>query len=561
MNNKLRHTSTNIAEIVIVVIILVAVSLVGYKFFHRFDMTENKQFTISDATKEVLQGMDDPINAEFFLSSDLPPQFVRIKDDVRDKLDEYVAFGRGHFKLKVTDPGDDLDEKDRALKLGVPELEINVTEKDAITVKKVYFGLVLSFEDRTETIRTDELADPSNLEYALTSRLVKLTQEKKPKLGLFIGPFLQGQQQQGPQYETLKQLLGGAQGMYEIVTVDPQANRTLPEDLDGLIIAGAFGMPDSLKYSIDQFIMNGGQVLVMIDPMMQPQQQSGSMQQAFPSLPTIEEQLEKYGVKLNKQLVVDPSCGQAPMSGGLFTIIRDYYLWPKVLPGGFNQEVSAVAQLEDLVLPWCCPLQGTNIEGVKFSPLASSTDKSFTLSSPFNLEPDQDWPYLESSAPAKGPFTLVAMLEGNLPTAYPGGPPNPVEPPAAAGEETEPVSLKPQFDAGSQVMNSEGQGRIVVMTSALGLSDGFVDQFRQNLLFLVNTMDMMLLGDELMGIRSTPVTARPLKTGLDEKQKSFYRWINVLGVPILLVLLGLLLWFLKGQRRRAIARYYEDFRG
>jgi len=320
-------------------------------------------------------------------------------------------------------------------------------------------------------------------------------------------------------------------------------------------------MPDSLKYSIDQFILSGGQVLVAIDPMMQPQQQASGLQQAFPSLPTIEDQLEKYGVKLNKQLVVDPSCGQAPMSGGLFTIIRDYYLWPKVVPGGFNQDVGAVAQLEDLVLPWCCPLQEISVEGVEFSALASTTNKSFTLSSPFNLEPDQDWSYLESSAPAKGPFTLVAMLEGDLPTAFPGGPPNPVPPPPAEGEEADPITMAPEFNAADQIKNSEGKGRIVVMTSALGLSDGFVEQFRQNLLFLVNMADMMLLGDELMGIRSTPVTARPLKTGLDEKQKSFYRWINVLGVPILLVLLGLLLWFLKGQRRRAIARYYEDYRG
>jgi len=556
MNNKFRYTSSNIAEIVIVIAILIIISWLSYKFFYRFDLTENQQFTISQSTKGVLSRLDDPVNAELFMSQDLPPQFMRVRDDVRDKLDEYVAYGRGMIKLKVTDPGDDQTEKDRAQQLGVREIEINVTERDQITVKKVFFGLVLSYEDRSETISTQELADPSNLEYALTSRLLKLTQEKKPKIGVFVGTFTAGQQQQGPTYNDIRNLLAGPDGLYDVMTLDPQTNRTLPDDLDGVIIAGAFGMPDSLKYSLDQFVMNGGQVLVAIDPMMQPQQQAGGMQQAYPSLPTIEDQLEKYGIKLNKQLVVDQMCAQAPMSGGMFTIIRDYYLWPQIGPQGFNPEVGAVAQLESLVLPWTCPLVEVPHDGVKYVPLAQTSDQSFTLSSPFNLEPDQDWQYLKSTAPAKGPFTLVAMVEGDLPTAFPEGPPTPTPPPPSEDGE-EPVTLTPEFDSGDQVMNSGDRGRVVVMTSAMAISDGFSGQFRQNSLFLNNVIDMMLLGNELMGIRSTPVTSRPLKQ-LSEAQMSFNRWINVLGVPILLILLAMLLWFLKGQRRRAIARYYGE---
>lgn len=556
MNNKFRYTSSNIAEIVIVIAILLIVNWLGYKFFKRFDLTENQQFTISDATKSVLGRLDDPVNAEFFMSQDLPPQLVTVRDEVRSKLDEYVAYGRGKFKLKITDPGDDQAEKDRAQQEGVREIEINVFEQDQTTVKKVFFGLVLSYEDKSETITTNEVADPTNLEYALTSRLVKLTQEKKPKIGIFIGTFTTSSQQQGPSYDNIRNLLAGPDGLYDVMTLDAQTNRTLPDDLDGVIIAGAFGMPDSLKYSIDQFIMKGGQVLVAIDPMMQPQQQAGGMQQAYPSLPTIEDQLEKYGIKLNKQLVVDPMCAQAPMSGGMFTIIRDYYLWPKIGPKGFNPDVGAVAQLESLVMPWTCPLAEVSHEGVKYVPLASTTDQSFTISSPFSLEPEQDWQYLKSSAPATGPFALVAMVEGDIPTAYPEGPPSPAPPPATE-EGDEPVSLAPEFDPGDQLMDSGDKGRVVVMTSAMALSDGFSQQFKQNPLFLNNVVDMMLLGNELMGIRSTPVTARPLKQ-MTEAQKSFYRWINVLGVPILLVLLALLLWFLKGQRRRAIARYYGE---
>ncbi|GEM_PF-1438764 len=554
MHNKLRYTSSNIAEIVIVILILAVVSWLGYKFFRRIDLTENKQYTISQATKDVLASLGDPVSAEFFLSSDLPPQFMSVRDDVRDRLDEYVAYGRGRFKLKVTDPGDDEEEKQRATQLGIQELEVQITERDALSVKKVFFGLVLAYEDKTETIRTDEMVDPSGLEYAVTSRLVKLTQVKKPKVGLFVGNFTTSQQQQGPTYDGLRQFLGGAEGLYEFVTLTAQGNRTLPEDLDGLIIAGAFGMADSMKYDIDQFLLKGGQVLVAIDPMMQPQQQAGQPQQAYPSLPTIEDQLARYGVSFNKQLVVDQQAAQAPMSGGMFTIVRQYLLWPRIGPNGFSQNVGAVSQLESMVMPWCCPLSEVQGEGIEFVSLAETTSEAFTIKSPFSLDPDQDWAFLQTESATSGPYTVACMLTGELPTAFPDGPPSPVDRPEP-GEEPDPATLTPEFDPNAQLRKGTGQGRLVVLSSALAISDGFLRQFNENALFVANVMDMMLMGDELLGIRSTPVTARPLKQ-LSDAQMSFYRWVNVLGVSALLVLFGLLLWFLKSQRRRAIARHY-----
>jgi gliding-associated putative ABC transporter substrate-binding component GldG len=549
MNHKLRYTSSNIVEIIIVVLILVVINYVGYRFFQRFDMTENKQFTISQATKDILGRMDDPVNVEMFLSTDLPPQFMRVRDEVRDRLDEYVAYGRGQFKLKVTDPGDDEAEKERAMQLGVRELEVQITERDALSVKKLFFGLVLSFEDRTETIRTEELVDPTGMEYALTNRLVKLTMEKKPKIGLFVGPFTTSEQQQPPSYEGLRQVLAGPDGMYEIVMIDAQADRQLPDDLDAVIIAGAFGMSESMIYSVDQFIMNGGQVLVTLDPIMQPQQQ-GMELTAYPSLPTIEDKLEKYGIKLTKQLVVDPSCAQAPMSMGMFQVYREYYLWPQIGPTGFNKDVGAVAQLESLVLPWCCPLSTIEIPGVSAATLATSSDGAFTLNSPFSLNPEQDWVFLKSSAESAGPYDLVCMVSGDLPTAFPNGPPTENQP----TDTVEPVTLTPTFDPSAHKDMATG-GRVVVIPSEKALSDMFLRQFNQNVLFAVNLMDMMLLGDELLGIRSTPVTARPLKQ-LTDAEKSFYRWMDVLVIPVLLVLLGLLLWFLKSQRRKAIVRRY-----
>ena len=300
MNYKLRRAGLNVAEVVIVLAILVLANYLGYKFFKRFDVTENKQYTVSQATKDVLAGLDDPVNVEFYLSQDLPPQLISVKDEIRDKLAEFAAYSNGKFRVRYQDPGDDAEAQERAASQGVQEFDVQVVERDAVSVKKVYCGLVMNYEDQSEAIPI--AVDPSSLEYEITSRLVKMSMEEKPKIGFFAGTFRTSEQQQGPSYQGLNEVLAGPQGLYEIVQLDPQADRKLPEGLSAVIICGAFGMPDSLKYSIDQFLMNGGQVIIGLDPMMQAGQ-AGGPEQAFPSLPTIEDQLAKYGVEFNLSLI------------------------------------------------------------------------------------------------------------------------------------------------------------------------------------------------------------------------------------------------------------------
>jgi gliding-associated putative ABC transporter substrate-binding component GldG len=552
MELKKQRIGVSTAELVIVILIIAAVNYLSYRFFARLDMTENKQFTISKATKNVLKSLGDPVTAEFYLSSALPPQMISVRDEVKDKLQEYAAFSGGKFKLRYIDPGNDQAKKEKATSKGVQETQVQVVEKDQLSVKKVFFGLVLSYADRTEAIPM--IADPQSLEYDITSRLVKLTAEHKPKVGIFIGPMTFNQQQ-APSYGALQNMLGGPDGMYETVTVNPQSDTQLPDGLDGLIVMGAFNMPDSMKYSLDQFLMKGGQAIIALDPMMRAGNQPG-LDQAYPALPTIEDQLQAYGVRFEKQLIADAQCGKAPFSGGFFTMLQDYELWPRIGPEGFSKDVAAVGKLRTLVLPWCCPLDEIKVPDVKFTPLAQTSDLAFIISSPFNLMPDQDWRFLRTSSASKGPYSVAVLLAGRFPTAFPSGPPQVQAPPE--GDTAKPAP--PQFDPATQVKAASDTARLVVLSSATAFSDDFMRYGEQrqwdNQLFTINIVDMLLLGNELVGIRSAPAMARPLKQ-LSDAEKLLARWLNVLGVPVLVVLFGALLWMLRRQRRLLIqARYH-----
>jgi ABC-2 type transport system permease protein len=553
MELKKQRMGVGAAELVIIILIILAVNYLSYKFFTRLDMTATKQYTISKASKGVLKKLSDPVTAEFYLSSDLPPQLITMRDEVKDKLAEYSAFSGGKLKLRYIDPGTDAAKKEKAESKGVREFQVNVVEKDEASVKNVFFGIALSYEDKTEAI---PMANPDSLEYDLTSKLVKMTMDKKPKIAIFEGPMTFNQQQ-APSYAAVQNLLGGANGMYEVVKVNPQSDKVLPEGLDGVIVLGAFGMTDAMKYSLDQFLMKGGKVIIAIDPMMKAGQQQGMAQdQAYPSLPTLEDQLQAYGIRITKQLIADQQCASVQMQGGMFVISQPYPLFPQIGPKGFNKDVAAVGKLESIIVPYCAPLDEIAVPDVKFTWLAQSSKESFTISSPFNLAPDQRWKYLSSSSTLKGPFNIAVMLDGKIPTAFAGGPPAPqAPPPAAPGEPA--ATPPPAFDAAAQVKIADPNARLVVMSSAAALADDLMRGSQGNMLYLNNLADMLLMGNDLLGIRSAPAAGHPMNT-LTDGQKAFFRWANVLGVPVLLVLFGLLLWFLKGKRRQAIqARFAE----
>jgi ABC-type uncharacterized transport system involved in gliding motility auxiliary subunit len=212
-----------------------------------------------------------------------------------------------------------------------------------------------------------------------------------------------------------------------------------------------------------------------------------------------------------------------------------------------NKDITAISKLESVTVPWSCPLNDEAREGVKFQVLLSSSDKSFLINSPFNLDPQQDWDFLKTSSEKTGPFHLAYLVSGKIPSAFDAPPA-----PSAGPGETPDTQL---FDAAAHLGKGNDKSRMLVISSAMTLSDNMMQRYQENGLFAANVVDMLALGDELAGIRSAPVTSRPLKQ-LTDAQKSSLRWANVLGVPLLLVGFGFFLWFLRGKRRQALQKYF-----
>jgi ABC-2 type transport system permease protein len=541
-----RRGAVPLVETLVVIGIVVLLNVVGYLVaYRRVDITEAKQYTISPASKKILREMDDPVSVEFFMSKDLPPQMVSLRDQVRDKLEELEIYGGGKFRVKYTDPGDDTEAQTRAEGLGVPKFSLQVVEREQASRKDVFFGMVMNYRDKSEAI--PQVLDPAGLEYEVVSRLKRMTLKEKPKIGVFVGP-INLNQQQAPEFSGIRQLLSGQEGFYELVDLDPAKDKTLPEGLAGVMVFGAFGLSEELKYAIDQFLLAGGDVFIGLDPIMETggAQGMGSPDSAFPSLPTIEDQLEKYGLKINKKLIADTgSPGNAQMQlGPGFVIQQPYPLWPKIGPTGIADDVGALSGLDAVVPMWCAPVNDVATPGVKHTPLFFTSADSFLLNSPFKLDPMQNWEFLATSSEEKGPFKVAYLVSGEIPSAFD-------KPPAPAGGGAS------SFDESKHLAKAKGDGRLIFISSAKMFSDNFLRQSQENQLLVLTLGDTLALGEDLAGIRNTPVTNRPLRV-LNDSQKSAIRWVMVTSVPLLVIALGLALWLTKNRRRQAIARRYAS---
>jgi hypothetical protein len=206
------------------------------------------------------------------------------------------------------------------------------------------------------------------------------------------------------------------------------------------------------------------------------------------------------------------------------------------------------------VLPWSgyLSLQEDLAEGLQATPLLKSTRDAYALKSPFDLNPQQDWQAQRANAAKQGTFVLGYLLSGTFPSAFPDGPPAPGE--DAKDERKQLISEK--LGSIEHLSKSSQPGHLIVVSNGRFLEDSHLQNFQENLLFVENIADWMLENESLIGIRSRSVAARPFKVEPTEPVKNLIKFGLTIGLPLLVVLFGLLRWGLRIKRRQYIRQRY-----
>jgi ABC-type uncharacterized transport system involved in gliding motility auxiliary subunit len=469
---------------------------------------------------------------------------------VDDVLREYQAYSKEKLRVEYIDPAEKPEEEQKLRFLGIPQVQLNVIEKDQLQVINGYLGMAILYADRHQAIPL--VQDVYTLEYDLTAGILQVLSEQKRVVG-----YLTGNQEPelNRDFEALSQVLAKS---YEVKPVDLSMGREeVPEDVNTLIVARPQATPARVQYQLDQFLMRGGRIFFLIDPIRLDDRLG--LTSPIPVNTGLDEMLAHYGVKLDRALVQDALNENAGFSQGFVRYTVPYPFWPKAMGKGLSAENPVTNRLESVVFPWCAPLTllvpeaggrtparadtavAETLEkapqpGVRATVLARSSPRAWLQSGRFDLTPPN--PFAGPVRPQEGKesFPLAVALVGTFRSFYEGKPV-----PPAPGDS---IGI-----SGTPGRTESPETQIIVIGNSLFAATNFVSMFPGNEEFALNAIDWLTLGDKLIAIRSRGATDRPL--GIESATaKGVFKYAHTFGMAFLVAAFGIVRMTVRRRAKR-----------
>jgi len=266
-----------VGKVVIRTVLLLLVLVFGFmavdNWVARWDLTEDKRFSISPASHSIAASLPDPLTIRAYFSGQIPEWIVPMQRQVFDILAEYEAHSNGKIKVERYDPLQSASAKSEAESYGVRESQIAVREATGVSAQQVYGSIVLIYGDRAPQVidiaqRYPEGYDGlSVLESEISGKIHELTHEKT-KVGLtgYLereggGNPMMGMQQPRPEFNELRSKLGAN---FEIQDVDLDREDLDPAKVPLLLLVRPKDMSDVAVFRLDQYLMKGGRVLAFV---------------------------------------------------------------------------------------------------------------------------------------------------------------------------------------------------------------------------------------------------------------------------------------------------------
>jgi gliding-associated putative ABC transporter substrate-binding component GldG len=483
--------------ILLVTGILVLVNVVSDSYFFRLDFTADKRYTLSDATKDILKNVKEPITVQAYFSENLPPDIAKTRRDFKDLLIEYANRSKGKVVYEFINPNEKEETEQEAMQAGIQPVMINVREKDQMKQQKAYLGAVVKMGDKSDAIPF--MQPGAAMEYALSSSIKKLSVSEKPVIGV-----LQGHGESSLQ--AIQQANQALSILYSVEPVTLTDSTPVPDRIRTLaIIDPTDTFPETHLQRIDEFISKGKNIFISYNR----QTADLNTAQGTSRHTGLEDWLAKKGITIEDQFVVDANCGAVSVrqqqGAFMFNTQMQFPYFPLI---NKFEEHPVTKGLEQVVLRFPSPLKYSGDTTVKFTPIIKSSPKSGTQPSPTFFNVQKQW--TNSDFPLPG-ITIGAVLSGKI-----------------SGD----VSSKMVVIAnGDFAVNGEGQ-----MAQQLP---------QDNVNLLVNAVDFLSDDTGLIDLRTKGVSSRPLDA-TEDGTKTFYKYLNFLLPILLIVVYG----FIRSQMKR-----------
>jgi len=553
----------DIVSIAVLAAGLILLNVLGNYFYKRFDLTQDKRFTLSEEAKEIVDYVDSPIIVDVFLKGNFPPEFRRLQSETEQLLEEFSAYN-SNIKFEFVNPTEKGNEafQSQFEKFGLTPAQVSVTESGKQSTELVYPWALAHHNGKSVKIpllknqlgaTSEERVNSSlqNLQYAFADGFKKLATDKSRKIAVLKGNGEYDDRYIADFFATLRDYYFIAPFTLDSVASNPEKTFKALEDFDLIVAAQPTeAFSDAEKYVLDQYIMNGGKSLWLLDAtQMQVDTVSGNTF-AFGKDLNLNDFFFKYGIRVNPNLV------------------KDVYSAPIVLASGDERE----AQYNRY--PWFfSPLSSSannhpivsNIEAVKFDyasaidTLPNNIKKTVLLSTspiskvvglPFPIDFDVEIPknlqvVNEGPDPNEynaGEIPLAVLLEGKFTSVY--------------KNRVKPISLNgvKNIDDGKvskMVVISDGDIIKNQLQGSRPLELGFdkmTNQFYGNKEFLLNTVNYLLDDSGLINIRTRQIAVPFLDPQKTVEQRTKWQVLNLLLPLGLLTLFGIAFTFYRKRK-------------
>ena len=539
------------SNIVIVFITILAVNFIGSKIYKRFDLTEDQRYTLAESTKKIISKIDETLLITVYLEGDFPAEFKRLQTETKLHLEELKNSNKNiHFKfIDPTDISEDL------IKNGLEPSSLQVQENGKLSELLLFPYAVLNYKNKTVQIpllkdsfsnSQDEQLESSiqNLEYAFADAVFKVTSNKSKKIAIIKG---NGELQDIYIADFLRKLNEYyllAPFTLDSVATQPQKTLYQLSEYDLAIIAKPTEkFSEQEKFTLDQFIMNGGKSIWLVDNV---QAELDSLQQTGESLVYprdlgLTDLLFNYGIRINSNLIEDLYCAQIPIATGNVGNKTQFSQFPwrfyPLLNSGNNHPIN------NNIAPVLSRFS-TNIDtlknGIQKNILLQSSPVSKLKGTPdiISLKTIVDQPNKDEYTHGNQP--IAVLLEGEFKSAYNGRiKPFPLLKPKENGIANKMIVISD----GDIIANEISKGAPL----ELGVDKWTNEQFG-NKEFLLNAVNYLLDDSGLINLRS-----KTIKINFLDKEKAYseatkWQLINLVFPIILLMIFGIV--FTAFQRKK-----------
>jgi gliding-associated putative ABC transporter substrate-binding component GldG len=546
---------------VLVIAVLVLINYIASVLHTRIDLTAEKRYTLSTPTKKLLNNLNDKVSITVFLEGDMPAGFKQLSNASRELLEEFRELSRNNINIKFQRPGDGLEDTAKAAfityvtdSLGIKPTNVKVTAKagEAQEERLVYAGAMVSsgginfpvnfLQGQSLTGGYESLNNAEALlEYKFANAIEKITRDSVPTIGYLVG---NGEPLSYNVYDLIENTLKPNYG-FGFLPIDSVP--FIPAEFDAMmIVKPTSGFTDDQKLKLDQYVMNGGKIIWMIDRLyaeMDSLMRKRSDFIAFDRNLNLDDLLFRYGVRINPDLLQDLQSEKIPMVVGTMGDQPQMQLipWP-YFPLLSNYNGHPISKNLDNVLSiFPNSMDTVAAEGVKKTFLLSSSANTRLLTTPAIVSLNSVQTEADLRTFNKSNIPVAVLLEGNFTSLY---------------NNRLPLEVAQQLQRfGKPYRNRSGNNSMIVIsdadiaTNVVTQEEGPLpmgyNQFTQvqhaNKDFLLNCIEYLVNPDGVLEARSKDVALRLLDPKKVDAEKSTWQLVNVV-VPVLIILLAALLY-------------------